>query len=124
MLSAPGLSWDWAGGAGVIVMANVLSGRVGLVTGVSRDGQVGQAVAQALAAEGALLGIAARTRENVEARAEELRGKGARVLTVAANLADENEVRQMVDGVIAEYGSMARSRWSSPSFALAQSEKM
>jgi NAD(P)-dependent dehydrogenase (short-subunit alcohol dehydrogenase family) len=104
MLSAPGLSWDWAGGAGVIVMANVLSGRVGLVTGVSRDGQVGQAVAQALAAEGALLGIAARTRENVEARAEELRGKGARVLTVAANLADENEVRQMVDAVIAEYG--------------------
>jgi NAD(P)-dependent dehydrogenase (short-subunit alcohol dehydrogenase family) len=85
-------------------MANVLSGRVGLVTGVSRDGQVGQAVAQALAAEGALLGIAARTRENVEARAEELRGKGARVLTVAANLADENEVRQMVDAVIAEYG--------------------
>src|SRR5882724_2255836 len=103
MLSAPCLSWDWAGGAGVIVMANVLSGRVALVTGVSRDGQVGQAVAQALAAEGALLGIAARTRENVEARAEELRGKGARVLTVAANLADENEVRQMVDAVIAEY---------------------
>jgi NAD(P)-dependent dehydrogenase (short-subunit alcohol dehydrogenase family) len=57
-------------------MANVLSGRVGLVTGVSRDGQVGQAVAQALAAEGALLGIAARTRETSKPGPRSCAGRG------------------------------------------------
>ena len=85
-------------------MTTLLSGKVALVTGVSRDGQVGQAVARALAAEGAALGITARSRENVEARAGELRATGARVLPVAGNLADETEVQRVVDRVISEYG--------------------
>jgi len=85
-------------------MANLLSGKVALVTGVSRDGQVGQAVAQALASEGAALGITARSRDHVEARGGELRAIGARVLPVAANLADESEVQRVVDRVISEYG--------------------
>ena len=68
---------------------NVLSGKVALVTGVSRDGQVGQAVARALASEGAALAIVARSRENVEARAQELKADGARVLPIAVNLVDE-----------------------------------
>jgi len=85
-------------------MTSLLSGKVALVTGVSRDGQVGQAVAKALAAEGAALGITARSRDHVEARAGELRATGARVLPVAANLADETEVQRVVDSVISEFG--------------------
>ena len=42
------------------------------VTGVSGDGQVGQAVAKALAENGAQLAICARKQSNVEARAKEL----------------------------------------------------
>ena len=38
-------------------MAGKLAGKVAIVTGVSHDGQVGQAVARALAAEGASLAI-------------------------------------------------------------------
>src|SRR5258708_1081766 len=72
--------------------------------GGRRDGQVGQAVGQALAAEGAALGITARSRDHVEARAGELRASGARVLPVAANLADETEVQRVVDRVISEFG--------------------
>jgi len=83
---------------------DVLAGKVALVTGVSRDGQVGQAVARALASEGAALAIVARSREHVEARAQELKVQGARVLPIAVNLADEVEVRQMVDRVAGEYG--------------------
>lgn len=83
---------------------NVFSGKVALVTGVSRDGQVGQAVARALASEGAALAIVARSRDHVEARARELKAQGARVLPIAVNLVDEAEVRQMVDRVVAEYG--------------------
>jgi NAD(P)-dependent dehydrogenase (short-subunit alcohol dehydrogenase family) len=84
-------------------MSTLLSGKVALVTGVSRGGQVGQAVAQALAAEGAALAIVARSRDNVEARAQELKAAGARVLPLAANLANESEVKQVVERVIAEY---------------------
>ena len=67
-------------------MTALLSGKVALVTGVSRDQQIGQAVARALAAEGAALGIVARSRDHVEARAQELAASGARVLPVAAIL--------------------------------------
>jgi NAD(P)-dependent dehydrogenase (short-subunit alcohol dehydrogenase family) len=84
-------------------MSSLLSGKVALVTGVSRSGQVGQAVAQALAAEGAALAIVARSRSNVEARAQELNSSGARALALAADLTDEAEVRQVVERVIAEY---------------------
>ena len=52
-------------------MPAVLEGKVALVTGVSYDGQIGQAVAKKLAESGAALAICARTQSNVEARAEE-----------------------------------------------------
>ncbi len=54
-------------------MPAILEGKVALVTGVSRDGQVGQTVAEVLAENGAALAICARTQSNVEERAEELR---------------------------------------------------
>ena len=51
-------------------MPTTLEGKVAIVTGVSGDGQVGQAVAKALAENGAQLAICARTQANVEARAK------------------------------------------------------
>ena len=53
-------------------MPAVLEGKVALVTGVSYDGQIGQAVAKKLAESGAALAICARTQSNVEARASAL----------------------------------------------------
>jgi NAD(P)-dependent dehydrogenase (short-subunit alcohol dehydrogenase family) len=84
-------------------MPAILEGKVALVTGVSRDGQVGQTVAKVLADNGAALAICARTQSNVEARAEELRQAGARVLAVAASLTDEAQVRQLIERVLSEY---------------------
>lgn len=80
-----------------------LQGKVAVVTGVSHDGQVGQAVARALAESGAALAICARTQANVEARAAELRQTGARVFALAASLTDERAVQQLVDSVLGEY---------------------
>ena len=57
-------------------MPRNLEGKVAIVTGVSHDGQVGQAVAKALAAQGASLAICARTKDNVVARAAELKAEG------------------------------------------------
>ncbi len=85
-------------------MGNLLSGKVALVTGVSHGGQVGETVAAALATEDASLAIAARSRDQVEARAQQLTSSGARVLSLAADLADEAEVRQVMDRVISKYG--------------------
>ncbi len=84
-------------------MPAILEGKVALVTGVSRDGQVGQTVAEVLAENGAALAICARTQSNVEERAEELRQAGARVLAVAASLTDEAQVRQLIERVLNEY---------------------
>ena len=85
-------------------MPTTLEGKVAVVTGVSGDGQVGQAVAKALAQNGAQLAICARTQSNVEARAQELRQTGARVLAVAGSLTDEAQVRRLIDGAMKEYG--------------------
>ena len=87
-------------------MANVLEGKVALVTGVSGDGQVGQAVAQALSAQGVALAIVARSQGNVEARAQELRNAGGRVLALAADLTEEAQVSQMVERVLTEHGKI------------------
>ena len=91
-------------------MSGILKGKVALVTGVSRSGQVGEAVAQAMAEQGAGLGIVARTQTNVEMRAEELRRSGTHVMRVigviplAADLTDETQVTQVVDRMMVEYG--------------------
>ena len=87
-------------------MTAILEGKVALVTGVSQDGQVGQAVAKALAAQGAALMVVARTQGNVEARAEELRQAGAKVLPLAVDLTNEAQVHQMVERAMGEYGKI------------------
>jgi NAD(P)-dependent dehydrogenase (short-subunit alcohol dehydrogenase family) len=81
-----------------------LEGKVAIVTGVSGDGQVGQAVAKALAENGAQLAICARSKDKVEARAQGLRQTGARVFVMAGSLTDESQVGQLIDGTMEEYG--------------------
>jgi NAD(P)-dependent dehydrogenase (short-subunit alcohol dehydrogenase family) len=81
-----------------------LESKVGIVTGVSGDGQVGQAVAKALAKCGAALAICARTQANVEARAQELREAGARVFAMAGSLTEESQVQKLIDCTLSEYG--------------------
>src|SRR6516162_6545735 len=84
-------------------MPATLEGKVALVTGVSHDGQVGQAVARKLAENGTALAICARTQTNVEARAQELRQAGARVLALATSLTDESQVHQLMERALNEY---------------------
>jgi NAD(P)-dependent dehydrogenase (short-subunit alcohol dehydrogenase family) len=85
-------------------MPGSLEGKVAIVTGVSHDGQVGQAVAKALSAQGASLAIAARTRENVVARAAELKAEGANVIPVVASLTEEDDVKRLVAETASAFG--------------------
>ncbi len=70
-----------------------LAGKVAIVTGVSGDGQVGQAVARALAEKGAGLAICARKGRNVEARAGEFDKPALRVFEMAASLTEEGQIK-------------------------------
>jgi len=81
-----------------------LQGKVAIVTGVSNDGQVGQAVARALAAQGASLAICARTKDNVVARAAELKADGANVIPVVASLTDEADAKRLAEETASAFG--------------------
>ena len=87
-------------------MPGSLEGKVAVVTGVSHDGQVGQAVAMALAQSGAALAICARTQANVDARAAELQQTGAKVVPIAASLTDEAQVRRVVNETLKALGQI------------------
>ena len=72
-----------------------MSERAAIVTGASRG--IGYALAKVLADAGYAVTLSARKPESLEQAAEALRGAGARVEVVAANLADEDSVRAVVD---------------------------
>ncbi len=83
-----------------------LEGKVAIVTGVSGDGQVGQAVAQAFAREGAKLVLVARRAEKLAARADEVKALGVEVLAVPADLTDEAAVNDMVKQTLDHFGKV------------------
>ena len=78
--------------------------RAAIVTGASRG--IGLAIAEALGEQGYGLTIAARRPEPLERTAEELRGKRFEVEHVAANVADEEGIRSVVDRHRERYGRL------------------
>jgi short-subunit dehydrogenase len=68
--------------------------RAAIVTGASRG--IGLALAETLAEEGYGLTITARKPDTLEQAAEMLRAKGHEIEHVAANMADEEAIRQVV----------------------------
>ena len=72
-----------------------MSTRAAIVTGASRG--IGRAIAEVLGEEGYSLTISARKPEGLEATAAEFRDKGWEVEAVAANMADEDAIKGVVD---------------------------
>jgi NAD(P)-dependent dehydrogenase (short-subunit alcohol dehydrogenase family) len=81
-----------------------LVGQVALITGVSRDGQIGQAVAGELAREGARVALVARSRERVTARAAEILETGGTAIAIAADVSTEEGVSEAIRKTLAEFG--------------------
>ncbi len=81
-----------------------LKDHVVIITGVSHAGQAGFALAKAFAREGTHLAISSRSAERVNARAEELRVEGTRVLPVAADLTTEEGANSLIQETLAAYG--------------------
>jgi 7-alpha-hydroxysteroid dehydrogenase len=87
-----------------------LAGRTAIVTGASRG--LGAAIASALAAEGAAVGLAARTVRpgddslpgSVEETAETIRAAGGSALAVACDVTVDDDLVRLVGRVTAELG--------------------
>ena len=82
-----------------------LDGRAALVTGGSKG--IGKAIARALAAEGADVAIAARTRETLEAAAAELAAEtGRRVVPIVCDTGSTPAVEAMVAEAVERLGRL------------------
>lgn len=80
-----------------------LSGRVVLVTGIGREGQVGEVVAAALADAGAAIAAVDLLSDAAEARATALRQRGARADAYACDLTDEGAVQTLAQTIASKY---------------------
>jgi NAD(P)-dependent dehydrogenase (short-subunit alcohol dehydrogenase family) len=87
-------------------MATDLAGRVVVVTGVSRLGQIGHAVAQALGDAGARLVVAGRSPESLQQRVAELAGAGIDAAAAVGDLTDPAAARAAVALAQTRYGGL------------------
>jgi 3-oxoacyl-[acyl-carrier protein] reductase len=70
-----------------------LNGQTALVTGAGRG--IGCTVAEALASQGAMVFLAARTASELESTAEEIRRSGGKALAVPTDLGEERDIRSL-----------------------------
>ncbi|MBV9092541.1 MAG: SDR family oxidoreductase [Streptosporangiaceae bacterium] len=81
-----------------------LRGSRALITGGSRG--IGLAIAEALAAEGAAVGLIARDAEGLAAADRHLSGRDAQVATAAADVTDPHALERAVDDIAAALGGL------------------
>jgi NAD(P)-dependent dehydrogenase (short-subunit alcohol dehydrogenase family) len=81
-----------------------LAEKAALVTGGSSG--IGLAIARALGEDGYGITLSARSPEKLEAAAEELRSGGIDVLSMAANMADEENLTSLVDAHEERFGRL------------------
>jgi NAD(P)-dependent dehydrogenase (short-subunit alcohol dehydrogenase family) len=86
-------------------MARELEGQIALVTGAGRG--FGKAIARRLAAEGAAVAVAARTRSQLDEVVAEIEAAGGRALAVPADVTDRAAVAQVVEETRKKLGSLS-----------------
>lgn len=81
-----------------------LDGRAAVVTGAGRG--IGAGAARALAEAGADVALTARTPEQLEAVAADIRALGRQALVVPGDVNDLDHIDRVVDATIAEFGNL------------------
>jgi len=82
----------------------MLEGKVATVTGSGRG--LGKTLALALAEAGANMVVAARTAEEIEKTASEIEKLGRKAIAVPTDVANSDEVQELVDRGIKEFGKI------------------
>ena len=81
-----------------------LQGKTAIVTGGGRG--IGRAISLGFAGEGAAVVVAARSLDQTDAVANEIRQFGGRAIPVQCDVANEEMVKALVDRTISEFGSV------------------
>jgi len=81
-----------------------IEGKVAIVTGGGRG--IGKAIALVFAEAGVDVVVAARTVEQIEGTAKEIRGLGQRALAVSTDVTKADQVENMVKKAISEFGKI------------------
>ena len=81
-----------------------LDGKVAIVTGASSG--IGEATAEALAAEGATVVVAARREDRLSDLAKRIESNGGKVKTAKCDVTDEREAHELVRNAEQEFGSV------------------
>jgi NADP-dependent 3-hydroxy acid dehydrogenase YdfG len=79
-----------------------LDGKVAVITGASSG--IGEATAEALAAEGASVVVAARREERLNELVERIEGSGGRTLLVSCDVTDERQAHGLIQSAEEEFG--------------------
>lgn len=85
-------------------MTQKLQGKVALITGAGQG--VGQGIAYALAAEGAVVAVAGRTLSKVEATAAEIVNRGGRALALQCDVKNADSMAACVAAVVEQLGGL------------------
>jgi clavulanate-9-aldehyde reducatase len=85
-------------------MAGSLEGRKVLITGASSG--IGEATAVAMAAEGAAVALAARRKDRIDGLESRIRADGGTAVAVETDVADEEQVRQLVERANSDLGGL------------------
>ncbi|HLQ83830.1 MAG TPA: 3-ketoacyl-ACP reductase [Pseudogracilibacillus sp.] len=85
-------------------MAEIIKGKTAIITGAGKG--IGRQTALALAKEGVSLGLIARTKEDLENVAKEIRAEGVDVAIATADVSNNEEVIKAVESVTNELGSV------------------
>ena len=81
-----------------------LSGKVSVVTGGGKG--IGRAIALGLADAGSKVVVAARTEEEIDAVADEIRAKGGEALAVVTDLTQSDQIEALVEKTVGTFGGV------------------
>jgi NAD(P)-dependent dehydrogenase (short-subunit alcohol dehydrogenase family) len=86
-------------------MPGILTGQVAVVTGAGRG--FGRAIAEGLAAEGAAVGVTARTAEQLQETVEAIESAGGRAISVPGDVTSREDIQRLRDETERQFGPVS-----------------